>query len=407
MAVLILDLDNFKLVNKAMGHAAGDDLLKIVARSLSNCLRETDTAARLGGDEFGVLLTNLQDELDAGGIAAKIVDTLSRPLPVQGRAVHCSLSIGIATVPRNGDDSKDLLQQADTAMRHAKKQGRNRIEFFAEEMNTLARRRVKLESGLRTAASDGTLQLHYQPIFDLRRGRMTGAEALIRWRHAELGALAPDEFLPLAEGTDLILEIGDWVLHTACQQAVRWQRMGHEGFRMAVNISPRQLQDPGFCDKIQRALLQSGLQAESLELEITERMLVGDAEDMLRALHEVKELGVHLSVDDFGTGYSALAYLKDLPIDVLKIDRSFTNSLMIDPAGATIVETIVRMAKGLNLTTVAEGVEQPDELLLLGSYGCNRIQGFLVGRPVAASDFAHWIDSPTLRWDHALTDDGE
>jgi diguanylate cyclase (GGDEF)-like protein len=394
---------SFKLVNDSLGRGAGDELLEQAAVLLRRCLRETDTAARLGGDEFGVLLTNLHDELDASRIAMKIVETLCRPMPVKGQSVYCTVSIGIATVPRNGEDAAELLQQSDTAMHHAKRRGRNRAEFFTEEMNTLVTRRATLETGLRTAVDAGGLHLHYQPIFDLRRERLVGAEALIRWQHPELGALAPDDFLHLAEDSGQILGIGEWVLNTACQQAAVWQSQGHEGFRIAVNVSPRQLQESTFHETVQEALVRSSLDPKSLELEITESTLVRDADVMVKALHDLKQIGVHLSIDDFGTGYSALSYLKDLPIDLLKIDRSFVNSLMVDPAGATIVETIVRMAHGLNLTTVAEGVEQHDQLLLLGSYGCNRMQGYLFGRPVSPEGFTRWINDPTFRWAPAGT----
>lgn len=398
MGVLFLDLDNFKLVNDSLGHAAGDQLLRVVASIITGCLRESDTAARLGGDEFGVLLTSLAEEIDADRLARKVIHALSRPIPIHGRSVYCSVSIGIATVPGNGADADDLLRKADTAMYHAKARGRNRSEFFTEAMNDLVVRRAAVEAALRTATRDGCLEVHYQPIFDVRRARMVGAEALIRWKHDELGRLNPDDFLPLAEETGLILEIGEWVLQTACRQAVQWQGLGHEGFRMAVNVSPRQLQDPGFAQTVEKALLSSDLNPKNLELEITESTLVKDGGLMIESLHELKEIGVHLAVDDFGTGYSALAYLKDLPVDLLKIDRSFVDSLMVDPAGATIVQAIVQMAQGLNLTTVAEGVESQDQLLLLGSYGCHRMQGYLFGRPIPAEAFTHWIEDPRMDW---------
>jgi diguanylate cyclase (GGDEF)-like protein len=404
MAVLFLDLDNFKLVNDSLGHAAGDRLLQTVASIISSCLRESDTAARLGGDEFGVLLTHLGEEIDADRIAQKILAAIGRPISIHRRSVYCSVSIGIATVPGNGDEADDLLRKADTAMYHAKARGRNRSEFFTEAMNDLVMRRATLETALRTATTDGGLEVHYQPVFDLRRARLVGAEALIRWHHADLGPLPPDEFLPLAEESGLIHEVGDWVLQTACEQAAAWRGQGHDGFRIAVNVSPRQLEDPRFRDTVERALLRSGLPAQHLEIEITERDLVLDDGVMVRALHELKEIGVHLSVDDFGTGYSALSYLKDLPFDLLKIDRTFVSSLLGDPAGATIVEAIVRMAQGLNLTTVAEGVEAHDQLMLLGAYGCHRVQGYLFGAAVSAPEFARWIEDPRVDWEARETD---
>jgi diguanylate cyclase (GGDEF)-like protein len=398
MALLFVDLDNFKLVNDTLGHAVGDELLRVVSQVLSGSLRESDTAARIGGDEFALLLTNLGDELDAARIAMKVIDSLRKPLDIRGKSILCTVSIGIATVPRNGDDENELVRQADTAMYHAKKRGRNRYEFFTEQMSAAIVRRVALETGLRTAIDDGSLSVHYQPVFDLRRQRLTGAEALIRWQHSELGALPPDEFLPLAEESGTVLPIGEWVLREACEQALAWQRMGYEGFRIAINVSPRQLQEPKFAESVEQVIRDVGISPKTVELEITESSLMQEATQMIDVLHQLKRLGVSLAVDDFGTGYSALAYLKDLPIDILKIDRFFVSSLVTDPADATIVEAIVRMAQGLNLLTVAEGVEDHAQLLLLGSYGCTRMQGFLLGRPVPPHEFGRWIDEPDFRW---------
>jgi diguanylate cyclase (GGDEF)-like protein len=407
MAILFIDLDNFKLVNDTLGHAVGDHLLLAIARHLTTALRESDTAARMGGDEFALLLTNLTHELDAARIAEKILDALARPLLLNDRTIHCTASIGIATVPANGDDPKELIRRADTAMYQAKKNGRNRFEFFTDQMNQVAQRRLSIESELGTALANRALEVHYQPFYDLRRGRVIGGEALLRWTHPKLGRVVPDEFLPMAEESGEITAIGEWVLMEACRQAVAWQRGGYEGFRIAVNVSPRQLQQPNFRDQVEKALMTSGLQPESLELEITESSVVRNVDGTLRALHHLKSLGVHLAVDDFGTGYSALAYLKDLPIDLLKIDRSFVASLLGDPANVTIVEAVIRMARGLNLTTVAEGVEDHDQLLLLGSLGCNRMQGFLFGRPTDADTFTQFLANPTFRLERERVDDGD
>ena len=397
VAVLYIDLDGFKLVNDTLGHAAGDGLLRSVAEHLTANLRESDTAARLGGDEFAVLLTNLNDELDASTVATKILNALCHPMPLREHHLFTSASIGIATFPAHGREPEDLIKKADTAMYQAKDRGRNRFEFYSREMNETMKRRLMLETGLRRATAEAELRLFYQPQLDLRRERIVGAEALLRWLHPDLGLLTPDQFLPLAEETGQILEIGEWVLRTACEQNVKWQAIGPSGFRVSVNVSSHQLQS-GFSDLVSNVLTETGLQPEFLELEITESCVVNDAEVAISALHTLKQLGVHISIDDFGTGYSALAYLKYLPIDALKIDQSFVRSLTTDPADATIIEAIVKMAHGLNLTTVAEGVETQEQLLLLGSYGCNRMQGYLFGRPVPPSQFQAWLEQPKFRW---------
>jgi diguanylate cyclase (GGDEF)-like protein len=398
LAVLFLDLDGFKTVNDTLGHAVGDGLLRAIAGHLTDGLRGSDTAARLGGDEFGMLLTNLSGELDAANVAGKILDALAKPMILRNRSILTTASIGIATYPRNGTEPEELVKKADTAMYHAKERGRNRYKFYTSDMNATVLRRVALESRLRTAAEDGGLRLYYQPQFDLRRERMVGAEALLRWKHPKLGLLAPQEFLPLAEESGFILSIGEWVLRTACKQNAEWQNLGHPGFRVAVNVSAQQFQEPNFVSVVCDALEESGLAPELLELEITESILVQDAEVTVNVMDSLKRLGVHLAIDDFGTGYSALSYLKHLPIDVLKIDQSFVRSLHTDPADATIVETIVRMAKGLNLSTVAEGVENREQLLLLGSYGCHRMQGFLFGKPAPPDVFLDFIAQPGIHW---------
>ena len=406
LAVLFLDLDGFKTVNDTLGHAVGDGLLRGVAGHLTEALRGSDTAARLGGDEFGMLLTNLSGELDAANVAGKVLDALAKPMNLRDRSIFTTASIGIATFPRNGLEPEELVKKADTAMYHAKERGRNRYKFYTADMNATVLRRVALESRLRTAAEDGGLRLHYQPQYDLRRERMVGAEALLRWKHPKLGLLAPQEFLPLAEESGFIVSIGEWVLRTATKQNAEWQKLGYQGFRVAVNVSASQFQEPNFVSVVCDALDASGLAPELLELEITESILVNDAEVTVAVMDSLKKLGVHLSIDDFGTGYSALSYLKHLPIDVLKIDQSFVRSLATDPADATIVESIVRMAKGLNLSTVAEGVETREQLLLLGSFGCHRMQGFLFGRPMPADDFIDFISKPGVHWQRNESDNG-
>jgi len=398
LAVLFVDLDGFKGINDTLGHAVGDGLLRAIARRILSCLRETDTAARLGGDEFAVLLTHLTAEIDAATVARKLLEQLSEPIQFRSQASAIRCSIGIATSPRDTRDPEDLLKKADVAMYHAKESGGGRFEFYTEQMNAAIQRRTALEERLRTALDEQSLVLHYQPQFDLTRGRIIGAEALLRWKHPELGLVSPAHFLPIAEETGMIVPIGDWILRTACHQNAQWNRSGHRGLRVSVNVSSQQFLEPGFADVVRGAIDASGLPAVSLELEITESSLLRDVDVTVNTLCSLKDLGVRLAIDDFGTGYSALAYLKRLPIDVLKIDQSFVRTLMTDPADATITEAIISLAAGLNLATIAEGVETLDQLLLLGSYGCTRMQGFLIGKPVPAEVFERWLEDPPFRW---------
>jgi diguanylate cyclase (GGDEF)-like protein len=398
LAVLFVDLDGFKSINDTLGHAVGDGLLRGIARRIASCLRESDTAARLGGDEFAVLLTNLGNELDAATVARKIVAALGEPLQFRQQSTTIRCSIGIATFPRDAQDAEALLKRSDTAMYHAKQRGGSRFDFYTEDMNAAIQRRVALEDRLRTALDQNEFIVHYQPQFDLTRGRIIGAEALLRWKHPELGLVSPGHFLPIAEETGLIVPIGDWILRTACEQNARWNREGHRGLRVSVNVSSQQFLEPGLADVVKSALDQSGLAPISLELEITESSLLRDVEVTVNTLRRLKDLGVRLAIDDFGTGYSSLAYLKRLPIDVLKIDQSFVRALTTDPADATITQTIVQLAAGLNLTTIAEGVETLEQLLLLGSYGCSRMQGFLFGKPVPREIFETWLANPPFRW---------
>jgi len=398
LAVLIVNLDGFKSINDALGNAVGDGLLRGIARRISACLRDTDTAARMGGDEFGILLTQIRDEPDAEGVAEKLLAALAEPIHFHKRSSSIRCSVGIAVFPRDAVDAEGLIRKADNAMYRAKEQGGNRLKFFTPDMGAAIQRRSALEKRLRAALEDDQLRVFYQPQFDLPRARIIGAEALLRWDHPELGIVTPDHFLPIAEESGLIIPIGDWILRRACHQNAHWNREGHRGLRVSVNVSSQQFLEPGFADVVRNALEESELAPVSLELEITESSLLQDVEVTVNTLSRLRKLGVRLAIDDFGTGYSALAYLKRLPIDVLKIDRSFISSLTTDPADATITETIVKLASGLNLTTIAEGVETVDQLLLLGSYGCTRMQGYLFGRPVPAELFEQWLSNPPFQW---------
>ena len=398
LAVLSIDLDGLKTINDTLGHAVGDGLLRSLARRIGACLRKTDAAARLGGDEFAVLLSHLADDAGAATAARKLLAELSEPIHFRSQLAAIRCSIGVAMLTPDTRDSEELLRQADTAMDHAKQSGGGAFAIYQREMGAAAQKRQSLEESLRRALDDDDLRVHYQPIYDLTRGRIVGAEALVRWQHPGLGLLPPSEFLSIAEDTGLIVPIGNWILRTACAQCAQWSRAGHRGLRVSVNVAAQQFLDPAFSEHVRAALDASALSAASLELEIIESSLLRDVKVTVDTLARLKDLGVRIAVDDFGTGYSALAYLKQLPVDVLKIDQSFVQSVTRDPADATITEAIVKLAAGLNLTTIAEGVETFEQLLLLGSYGCKRMQGFLFGKPVPPDMFASWLENPPFRW---------
>jgi len=398
LAVLYVDLDRFKLVNDTLGHVAGDALLRSTAQRIGTCLRKSDTGARLGGDEFAILLTYLSGDEDALRVAEKLRIMIREPVRLRGEEHFVSASIGIALYPRDASSTERLLKSADAAMYHAKRTGRDRCEMYSPEFRRETNERANLEYRLREALEGGELALHYQPVVDVVRGRVIGAEALLRWRHPELGLVLPAEFLRIAEDTNLIIPIGEWVIRTACEQASVWQEMGHRGFRIAVNVSPQQFQPEEFVGNVQAVLDDTGLRPESLELELTERNLLHNTQRTLEQFAALKRLGVRISIDDFGTGYSALAYLKQLPVDVLKIDQSFVRALTTDPADATITQTIVQLAKALNLATIGEGVEGVEQMQLLASYGCSRMQGYLFGEATDATTFEYLLSAPAFWW---------
>jgi diguanylate cyclase (GGDEF)-like protein len=398
LAVLFLDLDQFKAINDTLGHLAGDALLRLAAQRIGTCLRKSDTGARLGGDEFAILLTNLADEEDASRVGEKVLGVVREPISYKGREYGITASIGIAVFPRDASSAEELVKKADGAMYQAKGAGRNRLAAWDASSNPDTIERSALEHRLRTALEGGELALYYQPVVDVTRGRIVGAEALLRWRHPELGLVLPGEFLSLAENTLLIVPIGAWALRAACAQAAHWQSNGHPGFRIAVNVSPQQFQPGEFVATVRDALQETGLRADSLELELTERSLLHDGQRTLAQFAMLKGLGVRMAIDDFGTGYSALAYLKQLPVDVLKIDQSFVRALATDPADATIVSSIVQMAQALNLGTVGEGVETTEQMQLLASFGCSRMQGFLFGEAMEPELLTRLLRAPPFWW---------
>jgi diguanylate cyclase (GGDEF)-like protein/PAS domain S-box-containing protein len=384
VAVLFIDLDNFKNINDTLGHDVGDELLRQVARRLTECVRAEDTIARQGGDEFIVLCDGLDDGRGASLVAQKILNALRKAFVLGGTDQHVSGSVGIALFPEDGRDAQTLMKNADTAMFHGKTQGKNTYQYFTAQMNVAVKRRMTLESALRRAVMRRDFLLHYQPQIDLDSGEILAVEALVRWKTEDGGTVSPGDFIPLAEETGLINEIGEWVLREACRQAREWQDMGLPKRRMAVNLSARQFSDRGFLDMVTRVLAESGLEPGCLELEITESQVMRQTEGMIMLLNKLSEMGVQLAIDDFGTGYSSLSYLKRLPIQKLKIDQSFVRDITVDPNDTAIVVAIINMAKSLDLDTIAEGVETAGQLALLRSKGCHVGQGYYFSAPVRA-----------------------
>ena len=387
IAVIFLDLDHFKRVNDSLGHSVGDELLVEVARRLDTVVRRIDTVARLGGDEFIFAMPGFHTAA-AAEVARRLIDVFARPFEVAGHELTVTPSLGICIYPHDGKDLETLLKNADTAMYRAKDIGRNAFQFYATEMNTATLDRLLMESNLRRALTQNEFILQYQPLVDLENGLVIGVEALIRWQHPELGMIMPDNFIHVAEETGLINPIGDWVLCEACRQAKAWCDEGLPSLVMAVNVAPVQFRQPGFVEMVAGALAASGLDASLLELELTERTVMHDADINLGTLSALHRMGVELSLDDFGTGYSSLAYLKRFPVGKLKIDRSFVNDLETDPDDWAIASTIVSMGRSLRMTVLAEGVETGEQLAQLRKMGCNMAQGYYFSRPTSAAGIA-------------------
>jgi diguanylate cyclase (GGDEF)-like protein/PAS domain S-box-containing protein len=387
VAVLFLDLDNFKQVNDTLGHNYGDKLLVRVVERLRACLRETDTISRQGGDEFVVLLPNLRDLAVIGNIAHHIIDAFAQPFEIENYSINTTFSIGICLYPDDGSEFGTLLKNADTALYQAKDSGRDTYRFFSEKMNLDAQEQLHLQGQLRNALKHQEFLLHYQPQIDIANGRIVGAEALVRWQHPELGLIAPGKFIPLAERSGLVIPMGEWVLNEACRQAQQWRANGSP-LVMAVNLSALQFRRGNLLETVSNALKLSGLPAELLELELTESILLHDIDVAIKTLHSLKELGVKLSIDDFGTGYSSLSYLKRLAVNKLKVDQSFVRDLAEDADSAAIVRAIIQLGHTLQLTVIAEGVENDAQLAFLRNYGCDEVQGYLFSRPVPANEFA-------------------
>jgi diguanylate cyclase (GGDEF)-like protein len=383
LALLFVDLDRFKVINDSLGHATGDELLRQVGARLRAAVHEEDTLARLGGDEFVLLLPELDEAEAAGKVARTVLAALREPFVAGGRELFVTASAGISVAPDDGTEGETLLRHADIAMYGGKQDQGDDYRFFTPEMNRRALERLETESALRRALAQDELALVYQPVVDLRTGRVSAVEALVRWNHPQKGVLAPDQFLEVAEATGLIVPLGAWVLRTACGEARRWRQAGHDELRLLVNLSVRQFQDPALVQQVAETLEREGLPPALLELEITESVAMRDtaaSEDVLGGLRAV---GVRLSIDDFGTGYSSLEYLRRFPIHTLKVDRTFVRDVQTDEGDAAIVSAVVAMAHRLGLTVIAEGVEHPGQLAFLRAQGCDAVQGFLISRPLA------------------------
>ena len=388
VAILCFDLDHFKNINDSLGHPAGDRLLQAVTQRLLGSVRAEDTVARFGGDEFTILLEELREAGDAGLVAQKALKVLAKPFDLEGQEAYVTGSIGISLFPDDGQDVTTLLKNADSALYQAKEHGRNHYHFYTKDLTRAAFKRLELESSLRRAVERGEFTLYYQPQVDLSDSRVVGAEALVRWRHPKLGIVLPSEFIPMTESTGLIVNLGEWVLRTACAQAMTWQRQGFPAIRIAVNLSSVQVNRGGMQGMVERVLQDTGLDPRYIELEITEGLIMQQTQQTIRTLDELTSMGVMLAIDDFGTGYSSLSYLKRLPLNRLKIDKSFVREIPVDAEDRAITRAVIALGNSLNLVVVAEGVENEIQREFLRNNGCDEAQGYLYGAPLPAEDFA-------------------
>lgn len=393
LAIMFLDLDRFKTINDTLGHGAGDEMLRSAAQRLSQALREEDTVARLGGDEFLFLLPGVDDIEDAARVAQKILDLFSSPFRLLDHELHVTGSIGVTMFPLDGADAETLIRNADTALYRAKEQGRNRYQLYAPAMNAIALKRLVLENDLRHAVERNELELHYQPLVLLDSGTPVGVEALLRWRHPEAGPVSPADFVPMAEETGVIVPLTRWVLNTACSQMKAWQRSGIDLQTVSVNISARRFNDCSLPAMVDQALRATGLEGRYLCIELTESVMMENVEATINTLEQLKKLGTRISIDDFGTGYSSLSYLQRLPIDTLKIDKSFVRHIPTASDASAIAILIIAMAHNLKLSVVAEGVETQEQMSFLRSERCDLMQGFLVSRPLPVADITEFLKS--------------
>lgn len=381
-AMYFIDLDRLMRINNTYGYAMGDALIRQVAQRLKDCVGETGILARVGGDKFAVFKGSIADSREMQTFADHVMESFTVPFAIDNLEFDVTLSMGICVYPDDGEDVSTLLVNAESAMALAKKLWRNNYKYYVKEMGEASSRRLVLETSLRRAVERGELLVQYQPIVDVQTGNFTGAEALVRWNHPQFGLLAPDRFIPLADEIGLIIEIGEWVLHQACMQTKSWHDMGFYPLSISVNVSAVQLGQPQLLNQVADVLTKTGLDPACLELEITESVLMQDAEATISMLRALKEMGIKISVDDFGTGFSSLSYLKRFPIDILKIDKSFTRDIDMDPDNSAIVTAIAVLARSLNLSVLAEGVESKQQLDFLRDEKCDRVQGYLFSRPL-------------------------
>ena len=388
LAVLCLDLDQFKGVNDTLGHPIGDELLKLVADRLRGCTREPDTVARLGGDEFAIIMTQMQEPTDAASLSKRIRELIIKPYQIEGHQIVTDISIGISVAPFDAEDADPLLRNADMALYGAKADGRGTFRFFEQEMNVRMKTRRELEMDLRKALVGKEFELHYQPLVNLKSNDVNAFEALLRWNHPKRGLISPADFIPVAEETGLIVPLGEWVLKAACYEAVDWP----DHIKVAVNLSPAQLNNRNLLNVVIGALAESGMPARRLQLEITETVLLQNTFATLATLHELRKLGVQIALDDFGTGYSSLSYLRSFPFDKIKIDQSFIQDLSNGAEPVAIVQAVANLAKCLNMTSTAEGVETQQQMDLLQSMGCTEMQGYLFSRARPASEIRQFFE---------------
>ena len=399
VAVLMLDLDRFKSVNDSYGHHVGDCLLELVAARLKGCLRESDIVARLGGDEFVICLPEVEDTHGVAQVAEKVLSVLAQSFDVKSWHLHIGASVGICQYPKDGETAEELLQGADAALYESKKKGRGTYCLFTQELTQAVRRRRRLEADLRQIRIKDELAIYYQPLVSTDSGRITAVEALLRWHHPELGSISPGEFIPLLEDLGLMVEVGTWVLKTACLQNVQWQKEGLVPVRMAVNLSAQQFYRDDIVETVREALREAGLAPEWLELELTESLTLDDTEASITIMRELKHLGVSISLDDFGTGWSALSYLTHFPLDRIKIERSFLRAINSQSSGEAVVRSILALGRNLGVHCVAEGVETPEQLAFLQNQRCAEIQGFLYSRAVPPADCAALMAKPELAYE--------
>ncbi|GAC1353404.1 MAG: hypothetical protein NVSMB42_08470 [Herpetosiphon sp.] len=393
LAVVLLDLDNFKEVNNALGNDAGDLLIRQVVERLLGCIREVDVLGRIGSHEFVILHTHVREALNIMAQVTRILTELDKPFISEGREIYLSTSMGISVYPHDGENADALMRSADAALQQAQRRGMHNYQFYAPELNVTLQRRVTLENDLRGAVARDELAVYYQPQIELATGRIVGAEALLRWHHPELGMISPSEFIPVAESSELIIPIGAWVLRKACEQSRAWRDAGLAPVRVAVNLSARQCRQPSLPQQVRDVLADVGLEPELLELEITESVVMDDLEQATEILLGLRSQGVTIALDDFGTGYSSLNYLKNLPIDVVKIDQSFVRDIGTSASNEAIARAIIALADSLKLSVIAEGIETDAQAAFLLACHCEMAQGFLFGRPVPAEQMTTLLTS--------------